>query len=241
MKNYDIPIIATITEVIENRLNNNKNKIIYIPEDELLKECIIYFFDELIKENNESRIKLLEKELNYFYNHSLSQQSILDFSFKETRTIEEVPFDKPAEYNFHKGSKKEKEEVDNFSQMFGYEDEVALKNKKQEEQKKTTKKVSSVKIKQQEIKKEPEIIQTELLKQDIDYCELLKEKFVFVKYELERIYHSCYLIAHFKTKDNIELVLIKFKNSYLLTNKCYLYTLKGENNYENLFSCNRNE
>ena len=133
MSKYNIPIIRTENNIIENRLSNKNSNILIIPDEKLLIDCIVYFFDKIIEENNETRIKQLEKELNYFCNYSKVEQFSLDFSIKETRTIEEVPFDKPAAYNFKKGTKKDKIEEDNFSLMFGYEDDVAIEQKKQKE------------------------------------------------------------------------------------------------------------
>ena len=241
MSKYNIPIIRTENNIIENRLSNKNSNILIIPDEELLIDCILYFFDKIIEENNETRIKQLEKELNYFCNYSKVEQFSFDFSIKETRTIEEVPFDKPAVYNFNKGTKKDKIEEDNFSLMFGYEDDVAIEQKKQKEKLVKQKKSEKIKV-EKEVIREPEIIQESLNENDIKKCDELKERFKFINYQFERLYHSTYLIAIFKDNNNCELVLIKFaKDDYLLTNYFYLKRLKGEFKYESL-SCNiRNE
>lgn len=240
MSKYNVPIIRTENNIIENRLSNKNSNILIIPDEKLLIDCIVYFFDKIIEENNETRIKQLEKELNYFCNYSKVEQFSLDFSIKETRTIEEVPFDKPAAYNFNKGTKKDKIEEDNFSLMFGYEDDVAIEQKKQKE--KPVKQKKSKKIKdEKEVIREPEIIQESLNDNDIKKCDKLKERFKFINYQFERLYHSTYLIAIFKDNNNCELVLIKFNNDYLLTNKGYLNLFKGESFYESISSSNRNE
>ena len=231
MSKYNIPVFICNDKIIENRLSKDSSTRIIIPDNELLKECIIYFFDELTKENNETRLKQLEKELNYFINHRNLSQITLDFSIKETRTIEEVPFDKPSEYNFEKGKKKENIKDDNFFEMFGFNDEVAIKEKEQqlkneEKLKKQPKEKKSKVI--EEIKSKPEVIQEELNEKDIEYCNHLKERFIFIDYHFERLYHSVYLIALFQEKNGNRLVLIKFNNNYLLTNEWYLEEYKGE-------------
>ena len=239
MNKYNVPIIATSVAIIENRLSKGNSLILNIPNDKLLIECIKFFFDEIIKENNESRIKLLEKELNYFCTHSDTEQFSFDLDLKETRTIEEVPFDKPKQYNFDKGKKKDKVEVDMFLEMFGYEDEIAIKEKEEKIKKenKTNKTAKQKKEKVLEEKKiKPEVIQEQLNAKDIEYCEYLKKRFIFIDYQFERLYNSVYLIALFKENNGNKLVLIKFNNNYLLTNDWYLKLYKGENGYESMFS-----
>lgn len=210
-------------------LSSQKKEKILVPSNKILKDNLKKIELALIEENNEIRLKKIEQSIKEWLNYE-DNQITLNLKIEDGRTFDDEEY-KIGKTRYFRKTKIENES-DNFFEMFGFEDEVSIKEK-EEKQKKESKTQTKKSKESQKIKREPEIIQTELNDNDLKYCDKLKERFIFINYQFERLYHSVYLIANFETKDNNKLVLIKFKNDYLLTNESYLKSYKGENVYEN--------
>ena len=92
---------------------------IIIKNHKLLEISCFEFEEEIVKENSVERINNIVNEINKYVRKYKSQQQLMSFDFDltEYRTIENVHFDKPPAYNFHKGKRKEeKEEYNLFSE-----------------------------------------------------------------------------------------------------------------------------
>lgn len=239
MNNFkiNIPLIVTSNnEIIFGKQLSNSNKVIVLDGGEFFKHSLAEFEKTLVEENNQHRLKRLEFEINAIIN--FEEFEGLGIDFRDTSLITEEEYFLPSNYGIHNRNKLP-EDDDMFSEMFGYDDEISAKEKEEKLKKENkTKPKTKNKTKKQkennEIKKEPEIIQETLNDQDILYCDHLKARFKFIEYHFERLYHSTYSIALFEDNYAMQYILLKFNNNYLLTNKCNLQLYKGENNYASI-------
>lgn len=245
----NIPILYTRNGIeIFKGLAKNTNRRILIDEDEILIFALQEFEKALLEENNESRLKLLEKEFNYILNYGKEENLGFDFDFKETRTLEEVAYIQPPEYNFHKGKKTKNDEQEGYGGIFNTNEDnclsTPLKNTFLQEiqVKEVLEDVSSLDTEEFNIIKEPiieEVIEIDL-EPELEYIlsekDLNKinqissnEKFELLEKRNDKIQNTIYLIAVFFYKSyNQKIYLLSFYDDYLLTNEYAYLCYKGD-------------
>lgn len=245
----NIPILYTRNGIeIFSNLAKNKNKRILIDDNEILIFALQEFERALVEENNESRLKLLEKEFNYVLNYGNNENIGFDLDFKEIRTLEEVEYIQPPEYNFHKGKKQKDDEQEGYRGIFSVEEEIFTEKPlktvfSQEIQvepicNNTIIDVDEFNIIEEEVIEEPEIIldlepepEYVLSEKDLEKIKEIEndERFKLLELKNEKIQNTIHLIAIFLYKDyNQELYLLSFYNNYLLTNEYAYLCYKGE-------------
>lgn len=245
----NIPILYTRNGIeIFKGLAKNINRRILIDDNEILIFALQEFEKALLEENNESRLKLLEKEFNYVLNYGKEENLGFDFDFKETRTLDEVAYIQPPEYNFHKGKKTKDDEQEGFGGIFSVEEKIIvekpLKNtfSKEIQVKEVLEDVSSLDIEEFnlieesiieeiieiDLEPEPEYILSE---KDLDKINQIcsNERFELLEKRNDKIQNTIYLIAIFLHKEyNQKLYLLSFYNDYLLTNEYAYLCYRGD-------------
>lgn len=236
----NIPILYTRNGIeIFSDLAKNKNNRILIDDNEILIFALQEFEKALVEENNESRLKLLEKEFNYVLNYGKEENIGFDLDFKETRTVEDVDNITFLECSFKKGKKSKINEQEGFGGIFSIEKEneapTPLKtvfSQKIQVDNQTMFDLDEFNIIEDRCIIEPivEIIEEPepeyvLSEKDLEKIKEIENdgRFKLLELKNERVQKTIHLIAIFLHEDyNQELYLLSFYNNYLLTNE-YTY------------------